>query len=113
MNDPSTVSMKDRFPARFQRLCVYIFFWGIGGGVALLILQAYLWLFFGVWPNIELATILWPIVARTDLGAWLAEPQSWVGLHKIVRAAIGYPLWAWLIVGSLAALWEALRRGPE
>jgi len=108
MNDPPTLSLKDKLHAKFQRLCVNICLWGIGGGVALLILQAFLWLFFGNWPNIELATIMLPILAGTDLGAWLVEPQSWVGLHKIVRAAVDYPLWAWLIAGSFAGLWKAI-----
>ena len=60
-----------------------------GGGMALAILvlawQTYMWLKTGHWPYLTMATIAVPLVCGSHFYEWLAAPQSWLGLHSVVK----------------------------
>jgi hypothetical protein len=58
--------------------------------------QAIVWLQSGHWPPLTLATII-AFSGQTEFGRWLVKPDSWYGLHKIVKLLIfDVPLFCWL-----------------
>lgn len=80
-------------------------------GVGILGYQAYLYLKFGEWRSISVFGALAPFVP------WLANPQSWPGLYRIVHQALSLlpvslslVVLGWIIAGFAAGQRAAIRR---
>ena len=52
--------------------------------------EGFLWLQSGQWPMLALDLIFRALPLQTL--SWLAQPDSWIGLHKLVFAFIFLPL---------------------
>jgi hypothetical protein len=52
--------------------------------------QLFLYLYKGGWTSIQLQSVL--AFAPYDLYAWVVEPTSWLGLHKIVKWVLDIPM---------------------
>jgi len=91
-------------------LCGIIVFVGvlsILAGLGVLGIQIYGYLRFGEWESVS---VLW---TASPYWPWLKNPQTWFGLHRIVRDAFGimplslaFVLVGWLIAGFGSALRE-------
>jgi hypothetical protein len=81
-----------------------------GFGLAALILCAQIlsWLKVGSWPELSLATILIPISSGSRFHDWLLYPESWYGLHSIVKFLVGLPLFVWVSCCTSAAVFLLL-----
>jgi len=75
---------------------------GVVGGILVVIRQAYSWLQFGRWPAISFIDALGPYIGGSSTAAWLAEPHSWLGVHRIVVFLIELPLSLWILLGGCA-----------
>lgn len=59
------------------------------------------WLNTGHWLGISLANWIVPSGSTNDFWRWLAEPQSWYGLQRLVRFLLyDPPVWMWLMMGG-------------
>ena len=74
-------------------------------------IQIYKYLKLGAWGPVSLLDVLAPHVP------WLSNPQSWIGLHGIVRNAcdimpvsLALIILGWLVAGFGAALRQRVRR---
>lgn len=81
------------------------------GGVGVLALQVYGYLKTGVWQSVSLLSVAVAYVP------WLSNPQSWFGLHVIVRRAAGLMplslalvLLGWMTAGFGSALRQRVAR---
>jgi hypothetical protein len=71
--------------------------------------QTYMWLKTGHWPYLTMATIAVPLVCGSHFYEWLAAPQSWLGLHSVVKPLFfELPLWTWIALCASGAIF-ALR----
>jgi hypothetical protein len=89
-------------------LFVYLSAILVFSGFAIVGLQVFGWLRNGKWdalPLLLLVGALFQVIAPAYL-AWLNDPQSWHGLHKLVMGALDFPL-AFILVGT--GIWIALR----
>ncbi len=82
---------------------------GMAVAVLLLAWQFYLWLKTGHWPYLTMTTVTLPLVSGSDFSAWLAAPQSWYGLHSVVRFMLDLPLWIWIIYCASGATFLLLK----
>lgn len=75
-------------------------------GFGLLAYQVLLWLMQGVWTAYPVMGIFSALFEGTALGGWMAAPESWIGLQKLIRWLLETtPLSLALIVpGVLASL---------
>ncbi len=84
-----------------------------GGGIALAALvvtwQFYMWLKTGHWPDLTMASVALPLISGSDFSAWLAAPQSWIGLHSLIKFLINLPVWTWLCFCSAGLVCALLR----
>jgi len=60
--------------------------------------QIFDWLYTGQWHGIALANWITPsVLPLNDFWQWVAEPHSWLGLHRVVVFLIyDVPVWMWL-----------------
>jgi hypothetical protein len=76
------------------------------GGVVLTVLaligQVYPWLKTGYWPDMTIGPIARPIVADSGFYKWYIGPDSWYGLHTLVRFVWDLPLLVWIICCAVA-----------
>ncbi len=68
-----------------------------------LFLAAAMLIIFHTWSWLRTAD--WSLVTACDLfpestqvRRWLDGPVGWLGLHKLVKFALGFPLWLWYLV---------------
>jgi hypothetical protein len=84
-----------------------------GGGMALaavvLAWQFYTWLKTGHWPYLSMTTLTAPLVSGSEFSEWLAAPQSWHGLHTIVKFLLDLPLWGWIVSCASGILFAFLK----
>ena len=80
-------------------------------GLGVLGLQLFGYLKIGEWKSVSLLSVASPQLP------WLDNPQSWFGLHDIVRDALGIMplsltliLVGWLIAGSGSAMRERIAK---
>lgn len=79
-------------------LCFAVFFSGFG----LLGYQTVVWLQDGVWTAMPLMMVFNFLFEGTALGAWMQNPDSWVGLHQVMEwLLINTPISLVLIVDGL------------
>ena len=79
-------------------LCFTVFLSGFG----LLGYQTVVWLQDGVWNAMPLMLVFNFLFEGTALGAWMQNPESWVGLHQVMEwALINTPISLVLIVDGL------------
>jgi hypothetical protein len=72
-------------------------------GAFLFVTQCAWWLYFGEWVPLPLGIVLLPV---GSLQEWLADPRSWIGLHKIVDLILSLPLPMCLMVAAASdSLW--------
>jgi hypothetical protein len=70
--------------------------------------QVFGWLQTGHFQSIALADwLLRNGLPQNDTWRWIAEPDSWYGLHKLVRFLLfDLPVWVWLMITfKLIAAW--------
>jgi hypothetical protein len=73
-----------------------------GSGFLIYGLQVFGWLRNGEWDALSLLVpvgVLIQVIAPAYL-AWLSDPQSWHGLHKLVMGALDFPLALILVVAG-------------
>jgi Na+/proline symporter len=59
-------------------------------GPALVVISIVFWLRDGIWAPIENT---WLLRQNPEFDAWLANPTSWLGAHKLIKGAMaGLPL---------------------
>ena len=89
-------------------LSVSIMFVGglvVFGGLGILIYQSFLWLQEGVWSGIPMLSAFNYFFQGTALHGWVDAPQSWLGLHEMVKwCLLNIPLSLVLIVDGLAVI---------
>jgi hypothetical protein len=79
-------------------LCLTVFLSGFG----LLGYQTVVWLQDGVWNAMPLMMVFSFLFEGTALGAWMQNPDSWVGLHQVMEwLLINTPISLVLIVDGL------------
>ena len=79
-------------------LCLTVFLSGFG----LLGYQTVVWLQDGVWNAMPLMMVFSFLFEGTALGAWMQNPESWVGLHQVMEwLLMNTPISLVLIVDGL------------
>ena len=79
-------------------LCVSVFLSGFG----LLGYQIVVWLQDGAWNAMPLMMVFNFLFDGTPFGAWMQSPDSWVGLHQVVKwLLVNTPIFLVLIVNGL------------
>lgn len=89
-----------------------VFLWGfyvvIGVPVAIILVQAYVYLRDGFWPGFSVIDAIGYFSRHaslpSDLVTWAQRPSSWYGLHKIL---VSTPF-AFFIFAALGILWFVL-----
>lgn len=74
----------EQLPLR-QRAAFLVLLFGWILGPLVLTLQIIGWLKTGHWPTLTLGDVFLMIGSGTNLGAWIASPNSWYGLHSVVK----------------------------
>jgi hypothetical protein len=82
---------------------MFLRFVGLALVVLVLIGQVFPWLKSGFWPEMTFGTVVRPVVAQSGFYTWLVAPQSWFGLHSLIRFVWDFPLWLWLVCSAVAA----------
>lgn len=73
--------------------------------------QVLTWLKTGVWPAMPTGDYLVPLLSH-QARAWIAHPDSWLGVHRIVVGFLGLSLWfSVMVVG--AGLYWVLMKGSD
>ncbi len=57
----------------------------------MLAVQLLLFLKMGSWPHWAMADLI-PLMSSNPFLRWLDSPQDWVGLQKVLRAILDFPL---------------------
>jgi hypothetical protein len=82
-------------------------FLGLGGLIAAIVVvtgQVLVWLKTGHWPDISLATFIVPATEGSPFAAWLSRPESWYGMHSVVKALVVIPVWMWIVPCAAAVI---------
>jgi hypothetical protein len=66
--------------------------------------EAYSWLRYGIWPLITPYSISVAVLDGTDFVQWLQKPNSWIGLHRIIKFLMELQVWFLLIALPAGAL---------
>lgn len=75
------------------------------GGLAILTYQSFIWLQDGVWSGVPMLSAFTYFFQGTALHGWLDNPQSWLGLHEMVKWCLeNIPLALVFIVDGLAVI---------
>jgi len=75
------------------------------GGLSLFAYQSFIWLQEGVWSGIPMLSAFNYLFQGTSLHGWVDAPQSWLGLHEMVKwCLLNIPLSLVLIVDGLAVI---------
>ena len=70
-------------------------------GAGLVAYQIVIWLMEGAWPFMPLMLIWNFLFEGTALGAWMANPESWIGLHTLLEWILAnIPISVVLILGG-------------
>jgi hypothetical protein len=63
------------------------------------------WLSRRAWPDVRATAFVQSVLGGTQLWSWIENPESWLGLHHLVRQTVDAPLWLFLAgLGFLAIL---------
>ena len=74
-------------------------------GLGLISYQVFLWLKDGVWSEFPIVLVFNFLFENTWLHQWFSNPESWIGLQKVVEWLVeNVPLSLVLIVPALAAI---------
>lgn len=84
----------------FRKICLLIPFSVALSGVAVLVYQICFWLKQGYWKPLGSRLVLDKVLPAT-LFQWLRNPNSWLGLNKIISLIFNSPLALFLFVFGL------------
>jgi hypothetical protein len=93
-------------------LCIYTTFLVSAG---ILGWQIITWLKTGVWPAMPTGdylctTQIFGLPLLSDQAcAWIAQPDSWQGLHRIVVGFLGFPLWLSTFMVGVGLMWVLVK----
>lgn len=73
---------------------------GVGGAAAIILTHFLEWLQTGTWPSLLLKDQALPFLAGTPLASWIANPNSWMGVHRLAMIALNLPLSFWILMAG-------------
>jgi hypothetical protein len=89
------------------------FFLGILSAAAIVAWQVFVWLKTGSWPGLPLVGVILSLTPSARFWRWFAHPDSWLGLHRVVKGLLELPLSLWIIVGASALTFYLLNLSEE
>jgi hypothetical protein len=72
-------------------------------GIAVLVYQSYFWMKLGHWKSLDSKLVL-NRVLPVDFLQWLRNPNSWLGLKKVITPVFNFPLALFLLLFGLVAI---------
>ena len=97
----------DRFVVPAVMLCIFAAFLT---SVGILGWQVMTWLKTGVWPAMPTGDYLFTTqILGSQACAWIAQPDSWQGLHRIVVGLLDYPLWLSTFMVGVGLMWVVVK----
>lgn len=76
--------------------------------IPILLVQFIYWLKDGIWPKTTISSVCEFINESPCLNDWLIDPQSWLGLHKIIsHIMFEAPITLVLFISGMGVMWIA------
>ena len=91
---------KQTIRLQIRKLFLFIPFSIALSGIAVLAYQGYFWMKLGQWKSLDSKLVLY-IVLPTNFLQWLRNPNSWLGLKKIIIPVFNFPLALFLLLFGL------------
>jgi hypothetical protein len=88
---------------QFRKLFLLIPFSIAISGMTVLAYQGYFWMKLGHWKSLDSRLVLYKVLPINFL-QWLRDPNSWLGLKKVITPIFNFPLALFLLLFGLIAI---------